>query len=479
MNAKKLYKRVCATLEADVRRSWGRVQEVEERTCGRGKMSRFYNGTQEILLRPVLEFLCGLGIQPASFFARCLGTPLDAEVLLADLIVDPRNGDRFWRRVKSATAQLEQAGDLEANGRGFVTLEEAAEMLAAMASASSREQMRRLRKTARYRDRAFAGAYLKHLDGVRDEDPELVYRLAATVAIHLIPAISGPLRARAELQCEALGIFGSAARLKDNYPIAAEALYLALQLAQRHDLSDAKGRLLIRSAHLLENNGNPEFALIALREAIEIYVHSGSEVDLGKTLIVQGRMFGVIKAYDKAIEVLTAGLSKLNEDQPELTRYRFSAHQALAEALHKLGDPKAARAQLAQAATFVSPEQRVRHARLAWQEGGFRLAEGDAVQAEALFDTSQQGLKQHMGAIQEALVTVDLVRSLLKQGQLMKASDTASRAARFLELLGGNLMAKAAVLELVRAGIEGGLSLTVIYDIRGDLEKARLEVQAR
>ncbi len=479
MNAKKLYERVCATLEADVRRAWGGIQDAEDKSCGRGIISRYYNGTREILLKPLLDFLCALGNDPASFFARALGQPLDTEVLLNDIIVNQQRSDRLWRNVESATLQLERDGDFDGERHTFATQDAIANMVRSMAQATSREQIRRLRTTRCYRDRGFASAYLRHLDVLRDDEPDLARRLAARVAIHLVPATPGPLEARIELQCEALGIFGSAARLKARFSIAAQALFLALQLTGRHGLSDAQGRLLHRIVHLLENARKPELALIPLREAIEIYVHADSSVGLGKTLIVQGRIYGCLGRHEKAIEVLTASQRYLPEERLEFARYHCCAYQSLAEAHEQLGDLKEARMLLAKASTFVAEEERVRQASLTWQQGCLSLAEGDAANAEVLLDAARERLKNHVDATQEALVSVDLVRSQLSQGKFQKACNTASSAARFLKPLEGNPTAEAAVFELTRAGIEGRLNIKFVHEVRRQILEARPEDRAQ
>ena len=473
MDAKKLYKRVCATLEADVRRLWGRIREAEEKSCGVGTISRFYNGTRDIALEPLLDFLCAVGIDPASFFARALGRPLDAEVLLNELIVRHRSGGRVWREVENATLQLERGDDRGTKNSSRATPEVIADLLGGMKRASRREQMRRLRASERYHDCDFARAYLRHLDSLRDDEPDLAARLVARVAIHLIPAIPGTLKSRIELQCDALGIFGSAVRLKADFSTAAQAFLLALQLTHRHDLPDAKGRLLHRVAHLLEQAKNPEIALIPLREAIEIYVHCDSAVGLGKTLIVQGRIYCCIKRYEKAIEVLTASLRHLPEENPEFARYHFSVYQSLAAAHQQLGDLQEARMLLAKASTFVTEEERVRRANLTWQQGDLSLAEGDAGGAEALMQASWQDLAGHVNVIQEALLSVDLIRSLLEQGKFLEACSTASSATCFLEPFAGNPTAEAAVLHLARAGIEGRLNIQVVQEARHRLKEAR------
>ena len=479
MDAKKLYERVCATQEADVRRFWGRIQEAEKESCGRGMISRFYSGSREILLKPLLQFLCALGVHPAGFFARALGVPLNAEVLLADLIVDHRGGDRLWREIETATRQLERRGDLEIEQHRGEPPADVEALVESMAGASRREQLRRMRDTRRYRTPAFVRAYLRHLDSLRDEEPDLACRQAARVAIHLIPATPGPARERIGLQCEALGIFGSAMRLQAEFSTAARALFLALQLAERHQLPAIKGQLLSRSAHLLENTGHGDLALIALREALEIYLHSDSMVGIGKTLIVQGRIFCCIEKHEKAIEVLTAGLRHLPEEPPELARYHFSAYQALAEAHQGLGNLQHARMMLAKASTFASDEEQVRQARLAWQDGGVSLAEGDAGRAETLLRASREGLKKQANPFQEALVSIDLVQSLLVQGKSREACEIASSAARFLEPFEGNPLAEAAILQLARAGIEGKLNTRVVFEVRRQLEEARPEARAR
>ncbi len=479
MDPKKLYDRVCATLEADARQLWGGIGKAEEKSCGVGNIGRFCKGTREISVRHLFEFLCAAGTHPSGFFARALGLPLDSAMLLVDLITDHRSSNRLWRDVERAAVKLESNADVEVEAPRFASTGEITDLVDGMEQATLREQMRRLRETERYRDRGFATAYLKHLDAQRDDDPDRARRLVARVAIHLIPMIPGPLKARIELQCEALGVFGSAQRLKTRFSTAARALHLALDLAERYDLAAARGRLLHRIAHLLEDAGNTRIALIPLREALEIYVHINSADGIGKTLVVQGRIYCCVKEYQRAIQVLERSLNYLPEDQQEFARYHFSAYQSLSAAYEELGNFQEARLLLAKASTFTNEQERVRQANLLWQEGGLCHAEGDFEHAEALLDGSQQRLAKHVNATQQALVTVDLVRSLLNQGKVQEACETASSTARFLEALEGHPMAEAAILQLAQAAIEGRLNLQVVHEVRCQLEEAHPEGRAR
>lgn len=194
-------------------------------------------------------------------------------------------------------------------------------------------------------------------------------------------------------------------------------------------------------------------ALIPLREAIEVYVHNDSAVGLGKTLIVQGRIFCRIEKYEEAIQVLNGSQRHLPEERSEFARYHFCVYQSLAKAHEQLGNLQEARMLLARASTFVGEHDRVRQAALTWQKASLCHAEGEAARAEALLHVSRQGLEKRTNAIQKALVSVDLVRSQLRQEKFRAACNTASSAARYLEPLEDNPIAEAALLELTRAGI--------------------------
>ncbi len=98
---------------------------------------------------------------------------------------------------------------------------------------------------------------------------------------------------------------------------------------------------------------------------------------------------------------------------------------------------------------------------------------GNFARAEDLIEGSRKGLRAKVNPIQEALVSLDLIGALLKQGKLDEACQTATSAARFLEPLEGNSVAEAAILALARAGIAGRVTQRLLSDVRHELERAR------
>ncbi len=478
MNANELYKEVLGGLAMECRRRWGRIQEAENKSCGIGTSSRWINLSREIPLKSLFEFLCALGVAPQGFFGRALGRPMDTEALLADLIVDHRAGDRAWREVESAARELERGGDVEAPSGRRAASPDAGELVTGFARAGRREQMRRLRKTARYRHPEVAQGLLEYLDALCDEQPDLAQALAARVAIHLVPAIPWPLETRAELECRALGVFGSALSVRKDHSTAARAFFLALQLAQRHGLQEARARLLHRIARLLEDAGNADMALIALREALEIHVHTGSGTSVGKTLVLQARMFGALDEHDKAIEVLKRGLLHLPDGPPELAPYHRLAYRTLARAQQQLGHQEEARRALDRAAEFEQSTPLIQ------AERGRRRRESsltfsDSGRAGQRPPASRQESRVAADPLRELLGAVALVQSLMNQGELEQACKIASGVAAFLEPVQDNPVVKAAILQLARAGLEGRLSRGLVRDARGHLKRLGAEARAR
>ena len=464
--------RIRSALAEEARRRHGRIGLAEDEAgLPRGKMSRFYNGNQDVKLDVLMRFICALGIEPPAFFSTALGYAPNADALLADLIDDLSPGDRTWQQIENATLSLDaQPSSAVLERNQFLDV---ASLVDDFATANRKEQMRRLRTSARYRDPDFARAYLAHLDSLRYEDAEESYRLAASVAIHLVPAIPCPFEERMGLQCQALDVYASANQVKAHYSTAARAVLLGLDLSRRHRLHEATARLLLRGAYLLEDAGYPAQALVHLREALEIHVCSDSRIGVGKTLIVQGRVLCCLSEYDSAIRAIRAGLGFMAGTESESYEYHLLAHQTFALAYEKLGDLRAAEASLMQAKRISQAHGGAYESHLTWQDGTIAFAKGDLARSEDLLQDAKLVVAATENPLQEALVTLDLVATLLAEQKYEAACATAKDMARLLEPFEGNKVAEGAIYELVMAAMEGRITQRLVSRVREDLETER------
>jgi len=470
-----IHRRLRENLYGEVRKNWGRIAEIEERlSCSAGSLNKLCSGSSEFRLDVFLRSIEELGLDPSSFFARALEIHTEPEDFLLQLEESSRI-ERTLAKVERATRDLEMdetPAEVDSARRVRKTT---SELIALLTNCSVREQIRRLRQAKRYRSHDFARAYLEFLDDLRYERATEAAKLAAAVAIHLIPALPGPHRDRLALQCFALGVLGSSRRQESRYPSAARVLRQALELSRRSRLREETARLLQRASYLLRDFGHADRALILLREALEVYVDLDCTVGLGKTLADRGMMFCIKGEYDTAITVLGRALRTLETCEEALPRIHLAALNYLAYACEQIGDLDAADRHLKLGMRAFPPEYAVDKAKLQWLHGTVAIKRGDYARAEDLLRTAAEVIAAKDEPAQEALISLDIVEVLLAQGRTRQASELASGMAGFLKGFENNRLAEAAIVKLVRCAFAGELNQRIVRVARCELDGRRAE----
>ncbi len=213
MDWQEIQRRLLDHLYRELRQHWGRIGEVEESVgISEGYLAKLCQGRNDFRLSLFLKSIDAVGLDHNTFFARALEIqPVAADYL--HQVDDPGDRDPPFPRIARATRELEVAEPPPAHP----------EAVADAADVAGAAAWRRLRGDAKYRTHAFARAYLEHLDSLRYDNAELAAKLATEVATQLIPALPGPQEDRLALQCLALGVFGSARRLKGKFSAASRA----------------------------------------------------------------------------------------------------------------------------------------------------------------------------------------------------------------------------------------------------------------
>ncbi len=463
-------------LRQELRKQWGGIAEIEQRvSCSNGYLNKLSAGTHEFKLDLFLKTLDALEVDPRAFFSRALGIQPVPEDYLREL-EDDTEIDRAYARIDHATRQLEGAEPAPPDSAATA----GADSVAELARCALREQHRRLRTTRRYRTHEFTRAYLKHLDSLRYSNAVQAAKLVEKVATHLIPALPGPHGERLALQCMALGIYGSARRLKGHFATAAQSFRTALELSRRTGLRASTAILLQRASYLLKDFGHFERALTYLREALEIYVDLDSQSDIAKTLVDRGMMLFYLGDYGTTVGVLEQAVQRLapaqTRDSPSEGDQRnlFTAYQCMAYAYEELGDLEAAESRLAKATSLAGLDG-IYWGKLRWLQGTLALKRGAYPRAEALLRSASEALAIQENPAQEAMVSIDLVEALLAQERLDEACQLATSMARLLESLHRNRLAKMAVLQLVRAGLDGTLTRGLLEGVRAQQQEGRTQ----
>ena len=349
------------------------------------------------------------------------------------------------------------------------------ELVAGIAKCPLAEQRRRLRFTLRYRDPLFAGAYLGHLDALRDHDADEAAKLVEAAVIHLIPLLGAPREERIALQCKALGVYGSTQRMKAQFSTAAKALRLGLELSRRHRLPRLTAELLQRGAYVLRDQLQCPRALTYLREALEIYSDLDSYTGIGKVLIDFGIIHSYLGEHETAIRMVKRSLRYLESSAEAPPRSVFAAYQVIAFASEELNDLEACELWLKRAVDaleVLEAKGSVNWAKLTWMRGNLSYKQGDYRHAESYLWDAEKILSDKGNPILEALISVDIVKVLLAQDKLKETCQVAKNMTRTLVPLQRNEVIKATLLEFARRGIEGTLTHALVLEARKELERA-------
>ncbi len=470
MSWKDTHARLRDCLRGELRKQWGSIAEIEERvSCSQGYLNKLSAGTHEFKLDLFLKTLDALEVDPRAFFSRALGIQPSPEDYLLEL-EDGAGDDPGLARIRRASHQLETTEPGPPDPAATAGEPQVAEL----AACPSREQHRRLRTTRKYRTHAFTRAYLEHLDSLRYDNAVQAAKLVEKVATRLIPELPGPPGDRLALLCLALGIYGSSRRHKGRFAEAARSFRLALELSRRAGLRGETAALLQRASYLLKDAGQSERSLSYLREALEIYVDLGSETGIAKTLVDRGMMLCYLGEYETAVSVLEQALRRLSGSggggDSGLTKNLFAAYQFQAYAYEQLGDLDTAEAQLEKATAFGGLEHGFYWAKLRWLQGTLALKRGAYRRSEELLRSASQVISTQENPMQEALVSIDLVESLLAQEKIDEACALATNRARLLERFRDNRLVEMAIVQFVRAGLEGNLTRQLLSEVRAQLQ---------
>ncbi len=469
MDWQEIQRRLLEGLYGELRGNWGRIGEIEERLgISEGYLNKLCQGRNDIKLGLFLKAIDALGLDQRVFLSRTLELQPAPEDYLRQL-EDAADHDRAFTRMARATAELETAEPPPAHRSAFACAADVTDFVTCPYS----EQLRRLRGSYKYRTHAFARAYLEHLDSLRYDHAEEAAKLAIQVAVRLVPALPGPPQDRLALQCLALGIFGSARRLKGRFSAASRAFQLALEVARRAGLREDTANLLIRASYLLKDFGHFDRALALLNDALVIFVQLGSRWGIGRALVDQGMMHSALGEHEDAILDLKQGLKHLAGSETQLKRYHLAAYQFAAYAYEQLGQLDQAHGWLERGVRAFEPQFAVDGAKLQWVRGKLAFRHGRYAQAEELLRAAGSVLASKEVPGKEALVTLDLISVLLAQGRGHEASELAADMAPLLFKFKNNPIAEAAILELISAAAAGRLRETVVREARARLEGER------
>ncbi len=444
----------------------GDVERVERRMGhSKGYLRKLRNKNWNVLLVTLLEVLEGLDIPPGVFFGRLFDVQSDPESCL--LAIERQSGET------PVLAALEKATARLARSEPRVAAEDVGRRarLEDLTRSSRSDQCKRLRSTQKFQALDFLQRYLDYLDRLRYEQADNAAKIAETVATGVVELVVCSPTERLELQCKALGVYGSSARLLGQFTPAARAIRLGMKLAQRHDLEVSYAELLQRGAYVLHDHGEYDRALGLLQDAQVIYSDLGLEKSLGMALVDRGIMLGQKGDYQRAQRVFRQALETLPLRPGTCCRSRLASLHGIAVAQRHLGELDAAETSLDEALAYASAQSGAVVGKLIWLQGMIASDRQEHAEAELLLLEALRLFTACDDPLDVALVSLGLMKALLAQDKGQEAVGLAKQMTALLKRFKGNQLAEGALVELIEGGLRGEVSVELVERVAANLAK--------
>lgn len=306
---------------------------------------------------------------------------------------------------------------------------------------------------------AIPRSWLEWLDELRYDKPQRALRLVEETLDYV---------RRADLPF-ALGVWASTCRLLARNEEAICACLEGLEVARKN--GDRLGEIdnLQRMSFLvISMSANYRAALKLSERAGVLAMRTGDQNRIGRVLVDQGTINYYLHRFTAAEESFTSALSYLQADE---RRNRLTAMHTLGLVCQALGNPEQALRHCQEVAPMTA--NRFERGKVRWLEA---CALADLERWEASLGGFQEAWEDLIttSVIDAALSACDHVEALLKTGNL-QAALIQSRCLRILlEPLKDNLIASAAIRDLVRCEHEEKrLNVAFLSKIRRRLQESR------
>ena len=462
MTVKGDMRKVLERLEALKAREYGQLEQLAvDSGRGRGYITKLHK-TDGYTFRRLLTVIALLRETPARFFARAYDISPDPETYLEDLL-RPEAEEAVLGRIERVTRDVERQPPPEGRPSACRARVEA------LTRSSRSDQRKRLRNAKKFQTPGFLRRYLVRLDDLRYDRPADAAYLAETLVRDVVVKVIASRTERVELQCRALGVYGSAHRMLGNFATAARAIVLGLEVARRHDLEIVVAELLQRGAYLLQDQTEYERALRLLNEAHVIYHDLGMAAELGRVLVDRASMFSQQGKHEKSKQTFMRALEILPDYEQ---RWILSAYQGIALAYRQLGDADTAgqyldialRSNLSQGGSII--------AKLLWLKGLILGDRGHHRAATQRLHEAFRMLSARRTPLDAALLSLDLTSSLLKEGKRAQALAVVRNMTVLTVRFRGNKLAESTLVELIEAGLHGRVGQELIDEAAEKLRRS-------
>ena len=387
-----------------------------------GYLGRVLRGEIGLQVEMLFQTLDILDVDAEDFFARAIGTQVEAERLLA----------RMTRQSPAVEDPLLIRAEANLHPQSWKT------------QGSSAEEFGQLRE------------HLESIDDLRFSDPEeasFAIREALEACLDRIEAEASA--EHAELLCQALGVMGSIARVRGDFYVSARTLHLALVLARKQDLVKHRARLLQRTSYLIGDQGEYDLAILLTQQASDLYTLLDDRLGLGKSLVDRGIMLFHAGRTEEAQKIYEASLQYLSED---MWQFRAAVFQGLGQIYTCQGRLAEARESCEQAMRALRTKEGPNWWRLIWLQGEISLKENSLPEAKKCFSAVRRSFSQQSNPLDYAVASLRLAKVLLMEGRTLEVQQLAGELICLLRPLRKNKLASAAIHELARAALTGKLN---------------------
>jgi len=291
------------------------------------------------------------------------------------------------------------------------------------------EDAQEVLRRPKYWNVTFCRLYLERCEDLRFENPQAGLRAAEVVAelAYRVPKHQcGGEAGWCSLQVRALGVVGSAHRAVCDFSTA-EAVFLLATILFADDADDlACADLLQRTAYLRAAQHRFEEAEHLVDEAIDIYAQYDESHLLGCALGDRGVIFGRSRKLVFAVRDLSEALTLIDEERAP--RHHYAAVHNLADALSQAEtlDPEEALHWLQKAQELnQEPETSESWTKLLWTEGRIRGRLGHLRDAQEALETVRGRFRETGGALDYALVSIELAEVFFLEGRTAKVRELA------------------------------------------------------
>lgn len=420
----------------------GSAAEIDQKIGkSEGYVGRILRGEIGLQVEMLFKILDALDADPTDFFARCVETKIDTELVL--LKIERQRvgrGQSSW--IDRAASVLTLASRPHLLTMGKATSEEAA-------LADDLRDLEELRFS-------YPGEAAESFPRTLDRTIDLASRNKS--------------RSSLEVLGTAVGIGASIDRMDAHFAQSARALRLALIASHQMSLDSLRANLLQRTSYVVGDQADYPLAVEIARQASDLYILQNDSTGIGKTLVGRAVMHLYLEDHGAALNAYRSALSYLTEDA---WYYRYAAAQGIGLVHMLANDLRQAKLWADRAATMHKTQQGPNWWRLIWLQGEIALKAQDLDNAILYLREARLAFAERGNAFDIAAISLQLAKALFVSGNVAEMRGIAAEMMSLLKPLQRHKIASSAIHEFARAALTGEVTVRLLDRICFQLERGR------